>query len=298
MSTPSTRRGNLLAVAFLLLLAILFEQYGIAPFFPWTNAAGSLRPMIVFLDIPLSLPDIDWLPVSILFTILYCVAIGPRISRAGHRVGHAAWKALTGWWILLTGIAAAGGIYYLLQDVLPKQVNNGIDSFGIRTDLTLPWPSSEIIHLHGSMLMLLFALLGGCLMARRTAITITRQPADAPGIPAAGSTAVAEAQAIINSPIPPVKRKESITKPARKPASEPVLAGEPEPPAARSSSKHRPSISVTMPSHPHAPAFPGQPPTCRLTTPPPIAVVMPRPAPGIGRVYPCIIIGSLIPAKR
>ena len=356
MLTPSSRRGNLLTVTFLLLLATLFEQYGIAPFFPLTNAAGSFRLMIVFLDIPLALPDIDWLPVSILFTILYCVAVGPRLSRAEQPLGRWTWKALSGWWLFLACTAAGGGIYYLVQNYLPKQVNNGIDSFGVRADLTLPWPSGEIIHLHGSMFMLVFALLGGYIMARRAAFpaavgnsAMRTEPEVLanPGIRAVGSAkvavgsavvrsagvatgsaAVAEAQAIINSPVPPVKApviKEPAKVPAREPvrvatsevikvpAREPVLAGEPEPPATWTPTKRRSSISVTMPAtrpgqpqkggqtqtaaQPPAqgPAFPGEAPTCRLTTPPPIAMVMPRPAPGIGKVHPCIVIGSLKP---
>ena len=293
MSTPSPRRGNLLTVTFSLLLSVLFEQYGIAPFFPWTNSAGAFQPMIVFLDIPLSLPQIDWLPVSLLFAIFYGVVTRQKV-----------WKALTGWWILLGCIATGGGLYRLVEGYLPKQVANGIDSFGVRADLTLPYPSGEVLHLHGSMFMLAFAGLGLYIMVRRTAIP---QVVEIP----VGSAAVAEAQAIINSPVPPVKppvikkpAKEAVKEPAGEPIreaiAESVLAGAPEPPATWSSAQRRSSVSVTMPSARRpvqGPAFPGEPPTCRLTTPPPVAMIMPRPAPGIGKVHPCIVIGSLKPTK-
>ena len=341
MSAPITRRGSLLVACFLLLLCIVFEQFFMAPFFPMLDAAGSVRPMIVFLDIPLALPAIDWLPVSILFCILYAVVISSSVSRTGQKglLGKHIWKALTGWYLLLGCIAAGGGLYHLAEDYLPKQVANGIDSFGVRADLTLPYPSGELIHLHGSMLQLLFALLGLHLMARRTAVS---QPA--PGL--AETRAVVEAQAIINTPPPPKTPPKTPAKtpaimpttipaktptttiiktPRREPVlSEPVLADEPTAPAAR-----RSSISVTPPStsrtavpqdrsaitqnRPTAiqdrpavtqdrpiptqpgPAFPGEPPTCRLTTPPPIAIVMPRAAPGIGKAHPCFVIGSLQP---
>src|SRR6185312_8832873 len=192
MLPPNTRRGNLLIAAFLLLLSVVFEQFFIAPFFPMIDAAGSLRLMIVFLDIPLSLPAIDPLPVTILFCIFYAVVIGPRLSRTDPKglLGKRVWKALTGWYLLLGCIAAGGGVYCLMEGYLPKQVANGIDSFGISTDLTLPYPSGELIHLHGSVIELLFGLLGLHWMARRTAMPQS-------------SAAVAEAQAIINTPPPP-----------------------------------------------------------------------------------------------
>ena len=300
----------MLVAAFLLLLSIVFEQFFIAPFFPMVDAAGSIRPMIVFLDIPLALPAIDWLPVSILFCIFYAVAIGPSLSRSGQKdlLGKRVWKALTGWYLLLACIAAGGGLYHLGEAYLPKQVTNGIDSFGVRADLTLPYPSSELIHLHGSVVQLLFALLGLHLMARRIAV-----PQPAPGL--AETRAVVEAQAIINTPPPPkTPAKTPTTTPTKTPTTtilkiprrEPVLADEPIAPPAPAT--RRSSISVTPPpaartavvqdrpvSTQPGPVFPGEPPTCRLTTPPPIAIVMPHAAPGIGKVHPCFVIGSLQP---
>lgn len=309
MSTPSPRRGNLVTVTFLLLLAILFEQYGIAPFFPLTNAAGSFRPMIVFLDIPLALPNIDWLPVSILFAIFYGVVAGTRLSHRDLRLGGSIWKALTGWWIFLACIAAGGGLYYLLQDDLPREVNKGIDSFGVRADLTLPWPSGELIHLHGSMFMLVFALLGGYIMARRTAIRITPGIPAAAEAPTAGSAAVAEAQAILNSPVPPVKPPVIKTPPAGTNVNQPASARAKEPANARTKEPARARVKEPVTTVVNVPVLTEtetetepepepEPPTCRLTTPPPVAMVMPRPAPGIGKVHPCIVIGSLKPTKR
>jgi hypothetical protein len=318
----------LLIAAFLLLLCILFEQFFIAPFFPMVDAAGSIRPMIVFLDIPLALPAIDWLPVSVLFCIFYAVVIGPSLSHTDQKglLGRRVWKALTGWYLLLACIAAGGGLYYLVEDLLPKQVANGIDSFGVRADLTLPYPSGEFIHLHGSVLQLLFAFLGLHLMARRTAM-----PQPAPGL--AETRAVVQAQAIINTPPPPkmpskMSPKTPTTIPAKTPTTtilkvprrEPVLADEPTAPApppsrrpavaqgSPAAAQNRSAIAQDRPATAQdrtvqdrpipaqpGPAFPGEPPTCRLTTPPPIAIVMPRAAPGIGKVHPCFVIGSMQP---
>lgn len=319
MLPPNTRRGNLLIAAFLLLLSVVFEQFFIAPFFPMVDAAGSLRLMIVFLDIPLSLPAIDPLPVTILFCIFYAVVIGPRLSRTEPKglLGKRVWKALTGWYLLLGCIAAGGGLYCLMEGYLPKQVANGIDSFGISTDLTLPYPSGELIHLHGSVIELLFGLLGLHWMARRTTMPQS-------------SAAVAEAQAIINTP-PPPQRIPTATFIKRK-RLEPAMAAEPAPVgAATAPAPRRSSVSVTPPPAaraaipaqerqmpvqerpgvaqarstqdrpavmPPGPAFPGEPPTCRLTTPPPIAIVMPRAAPIVGKTHPCFVIGGLKPTSQ
>jgi len=68
---------------------------------------------------------------------------------------------------LLICILAAGGLFYELSDYLPKQVRNGIDSFGIRADLVLPYPSDEKVHLQGSMIMLVFCIIGWRLLVKK-----------------------------------------------------------------------------------------------------------------------------------
>jgi hypothetical protein len=133
---------------------------------------GGFRPMLVFLDIPLELPKIDWLPVSILFAIGYAIAIAPGLSRTGQRgaLRKKVWQGLTGWWFLLLLVLAGGGSYYFVQDYFPKQVGNGIDSFGLRADITLPWPYENLIHLHGSMVMLIFFLIGAFILSHHRAV--------------------------------------------------------------------------------------------------------------------------------
>jgi hypothetical protein len=257
MSAPYPRRGNLLFVGMLLLVSVLLEQYAIAPFLPWIGELGSFRPMLVFLDIPLELPRIDWLPVSILFAIGYSIAIAPELSRIGQReaLRKKIWQALTGWWFLLLLIVAGGGIYYAAQDYLPKQVGNGIDSFGLRADIILPWPYENLIHLHGSMLLLVFFLIGTFILARRTAIPVAADP--------------------IAMPI-----AESVATPVF--STPPPAPQQPRPAAAQNE----------IPS----PVFPAEPaPTCRYTTPPPVAIIMPRPA--IRRMHPCVVSGVVEPKR-
>ncbi len=262
MSAPSPRRGTFLFVGMLLLVSVLLEQYAIAPFFPWIGNLGGFRPMLVFLDIPLELPRIDWLPVSILFAIGYSLAIAPELSRIGQRetLRKKVWQALTGWWLLLLLLLAGGGCYYVLQDYLPKQVGNGIDSFGLRADITLPWPYQNYIHLHGSMIMLVFFSIGAFILSRRTAIPVPVVAIEEPVV-----------QALPIAP-PPTPRQQPRPAPAQREWPTPAQRETP------------------------TPIFPNEPPpTCRYTTPPPVAIIMPRPA--IRRMHPCVVTGVVEPKK-
>jgi hypothetical protein len=272
MSAPYPRRGNLLFVGMLLLVSVLLEQYAIAPFLPWIGELGSFRPMLVFLDIPLELPRIDWLPVSLLFAIGYSIAITPELSRIGQRraLRKKVWQALTGWWFLLLLLLAGGGLYYLAQDYLPKQIGNGIDSFGLRADITLPWPYENLVHLHGSMLLLVFFLIGTLILSRRTAI---------PTVAELIATPIAEtiATPIAATPPPPPAQYQQT-----QPAAVPPQRQQPQPaPAQR---------EVPTPTVPAESA-----PTCRYTTPPPVAIIMPRPA--IRRMHPCVVSGVVEPKR-
>jgi hypothetical protein len=243
----------------LLMVSVLLEQYAILPFFPWIGELGGFRPMLVFLDIPLELPKIDWLPVSILFAIGYGIAIAPGLSRTGHRgaLRKRVWQGLTGWWFLLLLVLAGGGTYYFVQDYFPKQVGNGIDSFGLRADITLPWPYENCIHLHGSMVMLIFFLIGAFILSHRTAVHAA--------VPITEPVAA-------TAPPTPAQYQQPRPAPAQREVPAPVFPGEPAP------------ILVSEP-----------PPTCRYTTPPPVAIIMPRPA--IRRMHPCVVAGVVEPSK-
>jgi len=326
MSTPVGRRSNLLLVTLLLAVSILLEQFFIAPIFPWLGNFGSIRPMIVFLDIPLELPAIDLVPVSILFALFYQIAPSAGLSREHPSLSSGArvWKGLTGWWTLLALLLAGGGCFYLAQDLLPRSVSNGIDSFGVRADLTLPYPSGGLIHLHGSVVMLFTSLLGVLILHRRTATPKTQpepveiqapmaqpQKIAAPALPqprpeVLSSAVVSPTGTLIAPSInevfaaqqqpamqqharyqPPVTATAVATAPALKQAE--VITAPPE-------KKYKP-VTILPGNAKPAIITPEPPPTCRLTTPPPIAVVMPRAAPGIGKMHPCYVIGSLKPVK-
>jgi hypothetical protein len=171
MYTPAGRRGAFLLVAILLLISILLEQW-IARLCPWLSEMGGIRPMIVFLDIPLRAPfSIDWIPVGFIFIFFYVIVTSPRgETRAKEDFRKKSWAVLSRWWLLLACLLTSGGLYSWLSDYLPKQVRNGIDSFGVRADLILPYPSEETIHLQGSMIMLVFFIIGWRLLVKKAAL--------------------------------------------------------------------------------------------------------------------------------
>lgn len=131
--------------------------------------------MIVFLDIPVRAPvPIDWIPVGLIFIFFYSLVYLPRRTHRDAAMKREMQKKLWGllgrWLFLLVCILAAGGLFYELSDYLPKQVRNGIDSFGIRADLVLPYPSDERVHLQGSMIMLVFCIIGWRLLVKKAEI--------------------------------------------------------------------------------------------------------------------------------
>jgi hypothetical protein len=128
--------------------------------------------MIVFLDIPVRAPvPIDWIPVGFIFIFFYSIVYLPRRTHRDaamkREMQKKLWSLLTRWWLLLVCILAGGGLFYELSDYLPRQVRNGIDSFGIRADLVLPYPSDERVHLQGSMIMLVSCIIGWRLLVKK-----------------------------------------------------------------------------------------------------------------------------------
>ncbi len=188
MYTPSARRGTIFLVVILLVISILLEQ-AIAGIFPLLSQLGGVRPMIVFLDIPLETPvAIDWLPVGFIFMIFYSIVVhrGARdtaIAVEGASRFSRGWAVLGRWWLLLILMLTGGGIYYGLSGFLPRDIRKGIESFGMRADLTLPYPSGETIHLNGSMIMLVFFVLGWRLLINKALPLITAQPDELPAVP-------------------------------------------------------------------------------------------------------------------
>jgi hypothetical protein len=206
MFTPSGRKGTFLLVAILLLISILLEQW-IARIFPWLSELGGIRPMIVFLDIPLQFPFvIDWLPVGVIFIVFYAFAVRPRQSHV--------WPLLGRWWLLLGFMLTGGLVFYVLKEYMSRQVSNGIDSFGFRADVILPYPSGQIVHLQGSMIVLIFVMIGWRLLVNKAVLPpiVTAAPPEVLEEPIPGPHRVV---ARIPEPVP--SRAKPQTEPGGKP---------------------------------------------------------------------------------
>jgi hypothetical protein len=79
---------------------------------------------------------------------------------------------LAGSFLLLFCTAAGYLLADLLQDHLPREIRNGIDSLGINADIALPFSSYKPIHLRGDIISLLCLIIGIALFIRK----INRKP--------------------------------------------------------------------------------------------------------------------------
>ncbi len=162
-STAGQRTFPALNVVCILLLACLFlgqvSQLWMAHQFPGVSGLARLDPGLIIMDIPVRLPiTIDLILVPVLFLLAYTVVIllHPRRRELPHRLG-AIFSALIiiGCWVAFGGLIA-----YLLQDHLPKQVRNGIESLGINADIYLSYTAYKTIHLHGNVIALFCLAIG------------------------------------------------------------------------------------------------------------------------------------------
>jgi hypothetical protein len=163
MQAASGRRRPLLTVLVLLVISVLLDRFLIAVLCPWIPSMGGISLMVVFLDIPVALPMIDPLPVAVLFSLFYSMIP----VRLGGLEGVRLSNIWTGVFILACWMAAGALIYHFSQEFLPRQVRNGIDSFGIHADINTPFMEYSILHLRGGFILLLCFIIGGRTLVKR-----------------------------------------------------------------------------------------------------------------------------------
>ncbi len=157
--TGQQRPFPALSIAVVLVVLCIFPgQYWISNLIPGISGLVSITPSIVLLDIPLPLPvPIDLILVPGLFLILYPITILLYPSRSAIPTWQLALQrsasAFAGFLALLSCILSGGLIYYFLLDFLPRNIRNGINSFGMIADINLPFPGFETLHLRGSMIL-------------------------------------------------------------------------------------------------------------------------------------------------
>jgi len=157
MNADYGRRRPMIIVLVLFVIAILLDRYLIARLCPWVTSFGGISLMVVFLDIPLALPMIDPLPVAVLFSLFYSMApVSDRLSRF--------WGGVI---VLACWMLAGALIYHFTQGFLPRQVRNGIDSFGIHADIHTPFEEYSTLQLRGGIILLLCFIIGGRTLVKR-----------------------------------------------------------------------------------------------------------------------------------
>ena len=165
MATSSTGQKTfpaLIVVCILLSACLVLGQLGqswMAHRLPGVSGLARLDPALIIMDIPVRLPisiDLILVPVPFLLAYSLVILVHPRRRELPHRLG-AIFFALI---IIGCCVAFGGLIAYLLQDHLPKQVRNGIESLGINADIYLPYTAFKSIHLHGNVIALIFLTIG------------------------------------------------------------------------------------------------------------------------------------------
>jgi hypothetical protein len=165
-------------VSVLFLLCIIPGQLLINTLFPEMFGHVGINPSLVILDIPNPLPvTIDLILAPGLFLLIYPLVILFYPSRPGISSWRQAIQRVrsvfAGLFALLFCMLSGGWIYYLTQDYLPRNVRNGINSFGINADIYLPYPGYDTIHLRGSMILLVSFVIGLSICIRK----IRKEPA-------------------------------------------------------------------------------------------------------------------------
>jgi len=158
--------------AVLFLLCIIPGQFWLAKLFPEISGLARIDPSFVFLDIPIDLPfTIDLIVAPGLFLLIYPIVVVVYPSRPGIPSWQQATKrvrsAFVGLFVLLFSVLSGGLIYYLAQEYLSRRVRNGINSLGINADIHLAYPGYETIHLRGSTVILVCAMIGMWICIRK-----------------------------------------------------------------------------------------------------------------------------------
>jgi hypothetical protein len=177
MNTDPGRKWPFALVWTLLFLSIVVDNCWIVPLIPWESRLAGVSLMPVFLDIPASLPFvIDPLPVGVLFSIFYFIVLlsrHPRGSAINRADLHKRVKRVLAGLSAMAGCLLAGGfLYSLCSELLSRKVRNGIDSFGIQATIQLPFPDQTVIHLRGSMILLVCFIMGVRVFNKMIRVTV------------------------------------------------------------------------------------------------------------------------------
>lgn len=186
MTTPTGQKRQGRVLLSTLLIAIVLDKFLVSRVLPQASGLISINPMVVFLDIPVDLSlTFGLLSVTGIFILLYVLLVLPYHSRhkdpphstaARQAVGSHPWKIISGVLAIPCWILSGGFLYLLAQPHLPKHARNAIESFGINADIATSFPGYELIHLRGSMVMLVCFFIGMYICLRKTRRAVPNIP--------------------------------------------------------------------------------------------------------------------------
>jgi hypothetical protein len=179
MNRPIFLKAKYYKVIGILLLAVITDQIFSSAFFPWESELAGVKPVIVFLDIPVPLPwTMGLVGVMGFFWVYYLLFFTRPQKKHGVNTGWSASAHFSKIFFTILSlpiwIVASGLLYAFIQEWLPRPLRNGIESFGINTDLFFPFSDGHAIHLRGSMVMLAGCWLGVAVFRKNMRVIFTR----------------------------------------------------------------------------------------------------------------------------
>lgn len=210
MPADHGRARPFLIVLLLLAISMLLDRYLVSVLCPWMPSLGGISLMVVFLDIPVALPLIDPLPVAVLFSLFYSMVPARQTGNEGGGLSSI-WGGV---FILACWMAAGALLYQFVEGFLPREVRNGIDSFGIHANINTPFTEYSTLHLRGGFILLACFILGGRPLVKRINRAAIAHPVPAP--PEVEPTLVpAPTSARVAVPVTRIERPVRTESPAR-----------------------------------------------------------------------------------
>jgi len=165
-------------VAVLFLVCLFPGQLWIAHLLPGIAGLAKLKLSLIIPGLFVSMPvTVDPILVPGLFIVMYLVVIVIYSSRLGvsvwREVALRLGAAFSGFFILLFCVALGGLISYLVLDHLPKDVQHGLDSLGVNSEINLP--GYKVTYLHGNIIPLVCLVIGVALCIGRIKRAPVRQ---------------------------------------------------------------------------------------------------------------------------
>jgi len=152
------------AIVALLFLVCLFPgQLWIARLLPGIAGLAKIKLSLIIPGVFVSMPaTVDLILVPGLFISIYLIALFIYAALLGgsawREIAQRLWAVFSGLFMLLFCVALGGLISYLVLDYLPGNVQHGLDSIGVNSEIYLP--GYKAAYLHGNIVPLVCLIIG------------------------------------------------------------------------------------------------------------------------------------------